>query len=331
MEGTDPVDGVTPTPRPSRRRSLIAGTVAVIAVLAGTFAFFNTNILTPERICHGWVTPDEASEALGGGPGRVSASEDSDTTCTIRQESWLPGESKQLSLRTAAEDAPFPFDMGAWDISGERHVMTGGTHGAYDGYSGWALLPPSCVNTAGTKGSQPVVRAAVMTRDSGGDAEGMGRLLVSASKAIASGSADCAAPGHNEPTRHLSPSTEKAADLANLCGVPGFRLGAVKRPKGEQVMNQVTGSLRNGLYCDLTFEGDKKGPFARLAIVSDPPLVEPLGGRDFSRSTCGSKETVFAFDYRYVEGGDLAKTGLPNTAGLAKAFSEAAHTAMNCD
>ncbi|UYQ63378.1 hypothetical protein [Streptomyces peucetius] len=302
-----------------------------MAVLAGTFAFFNTNILTPERICHGWVTPDEASAALGGGPGRVSASEDSDTTCTIRQESWLPGGSRQLSLRTVSEDAAFPFELGAWDISGTRHVMTGGTHGAYDDYSGWALLPPSCVDTASEKGPQPVVRAAITTGDSGGDSEGMGRLLISASKAISSGSADCSAPGHNEPTRHLSPSAEEAADLANLCGVPGFRLKAVKGPKGERVMNQMTGSLRDGLYCDLTFEGDEEGPFARLAIVSDPPLVKPLGSRDFSRSVCGGKETVFAFDYRYVEKNDLAGTGLPDTAGLAKAFSEAARTALNCD
>jgi hypothetical protein len=330
VERTEPVDGTVPRPKGSRRRAVIAGAVAVIAAFAGTVAFFHTNVLTPDRICHGWVTPDEASEALGGGPGRISASEDSETTCTIRLESWLPGEDKQLSLRTVAEDGAFPFRPGAWDVSGARHVMTGGTHGAYDDYSGWALLTP-CPATVAGEGAQPVLRAAVMTGDSGGDSEGMGRLLVSASEAIASGSADCGAPGDTEPTRRLSPSAEKAADLANLCGITGFRLGAVKGPRDEQVMTQVTGSPRDGLYCDLTFEGDREGPFARLAIVNDPPLVEQLGSRDFPRSRCGGKETVFAFDYRYVEENDLARTGLPPTAGLSKAFSEAARTEMNCD
>jgi hypothetical protein len=305
--------------------------VGVIVVLAGTFTYFNTNLFTPDRICHGWVTPDEAADVLGGGVGRVSATEDSETTCVIKNTSWLPGGGdKQLGLSAGTEGTKFPFRGLVWEISGDRHVMTGGTHGAFHSYGGWALLPASCTKAAFGNDPQPVLRAAVYGGE--GDAAGMGRLLTSAAKAITSGPNGCATANNGKtPTRYFSPSAAKTTDFDKVCDIAGFHLGKVTGPKGQQVQEQTSGSLKEGLYCDLSFEGDKEGPFARLAIVNDSPLVEPLKSRDFDRPNCGGKETVFAFDLRYADEKERAETGLPNADGLAKAFSGAAREALRCE
>lgn len=308
--------------------------VATVAVLGGVFTYFNTNVLTPDRICHGWVTPDEVADALGGGPGRVSESADSDTACTIRKEAWLPGsDDKQLELSAERENSEFPFPEGNWEISGAQHVMAGGTQGSFDTYGGWALLPPSCTTAAfGRSGPRAVLRASITRGDSGGDAAGMGRLLASAAKALPAGSADCAASGYGEsPTRSFAPSAGKATDFDEVCGIPGFRLGKVTGPKGEQVRERVSGSLQQGLYCDLSFTGDEEGPFAHLAIVNDPPLVGSFKSRSFARADCGGRETVFADDLRYFDPEERAASGVPDSADLAEAFSKAAHAALHCD
>ncbi|MEU0114919.1 hypothetical protein ABZ137_14625 [Streptomyces bobili] len=306
---------------------------AAAALLTGTFIYANTNVLSADRICHGWVTPDQVSDALGGGWGRVSASEDSPTTCSARLESWLPGQGGELlNLYLGKEAAGFPFKDRAWEVSGTRHVMTGGTHGAYSTGGGWALLPPACSATASDDDSQTVLHAAVTRGDSAGDSAGMGRLLASAAQALTSGPQGCASgTSQTTPTRYLAPTAPDDTDFDKVCGIPGFRLGKVTGPEGQKVQEQTSGSLKDGLYCDLTFEGDEDGPFAQLAVVNDSRFVEPLKNRSFARADCDGRETVFADDMRYREPKEQATTGLPDDASLAKTFSDAAREALHCN
>ncbi|MFI7386069.1 hypothetical protein [Streptomyces sp. NPDC049813] len=330
---TQPLDSAAADPAPRRRSRRGAWTTAVVAVvvlLGGAFAYFNTNVLNSARLCHGWVSPDEAAAALGGGAGRVVASEDSATSCTIRLESWLPGPTTQLNLRAVAEQSGFPFRKGAWEVSGARHVLSGGAHGAYDEYGGWALLPTACKKATDGTGPSPVLRAAVTSRDAAGDAAGMGRLLTGASGALAD-AADCAAPGDAAGTaRDTAPAAVRAADLDKVCGISGFRLPEARGPKGRRITEQVTGTLRQGLYCDLSFDGDEEGPFARLAVVHDAALVATLDHRDFTRARCDGKNTVLAHDLRYLDDSARAATRLPDTADFTRTFDEAARTAMSC-
>ncbi|NEB81476.1 hypothetical protein G3I40_40640 [Streptomyces sp. SID14478] len=319
-----------PRGRSRRRRVRVTAAAAAVVLLGGAFTYFNTNVLNSGRICHGWASPQEAGAALGGGIGRVSASEDSASSCTVEVESWLPGRTKKLNLRAEAEPSGFPFSKGAWEISGARHVLSGGTHGAYDAYGGWALLPTACENAATASGTSPALRAAVIGKSARGDADGMRRLLTSAARARAD-STDCTASGHADgATRSSAPSTAGATDLDAVCGINGFRLPGAQSPQGRRIDEQVTGTLRQGLYCDLTFEGEEKGAFAHLAVVSDPALVAALKGRDFTRARCDGKETVLAYDLRYFGAAERAATHLPDAAGFSKAFDDAARTALSC-
>ncbi|MEU2554606.1 hypothetical protein ACF1GY_36840 [Streptomyces sp. NPDC014684] len=335
MDNTRSVDGTAVGEAPRRRPSRgawIAVAVAVAVLLGGAFAYYNTNVLTSARICHGWVTPDEAARALGGGFGRVSASEDSATECTIRQSGWLPGQDKRLSLRSDTEQAGFPFRSGAWEISATRHVMSGGTHGAYDSYGGWALLPAACAKSGAGGGAAPVLRAAVTSEDTTADADGMGDLLAAAARALVHGAADCAAPGHGDAaTRTLAPSPARATDLGKVCGIGGFRLAKAQGPTGRRVTERVIGSPGQGsLYCDLFFAGKEDDAFARLAVVSDPTFVAAFAGRDVTRAECAGRETVFALDLKYFDSSQRAATHLPDTAGFTEEFTQAARAAMRC-
>ncbi|MGW8066420.1 hypothetical protein ACVV2G_30100 [Streptomyces ziwulingensis] len=325
------VTGGSP-PRRSRRGALVASAAAVALLLAGgTFGYFHTNVLAPERVCHGWVTPDEAAEALGGGMGRISATEDSGTACTIRLQSWLGGE-KRLSLRSVGEETGFPFRKDDWQVSGSRHLLTGGTQGAYDEYGGWALLPSACRNASGDAGGTPVVRAAITGEGSPGDADGLGGLLASAARSLSTAE-DCGASGPTGgETRHTAPSPVRQADLDEVCGIDGFRLPNAQGPDGQSVEQRTSGSLAPGhtLFCDLSFDGDEEGAFARLAVVGDAALVPTLEGRGFERARCGGKETVLAFDLRQSDDGQRAVTGLPDTAEFAESFGDAVRSALAC-
>ncbi|MFD4141269.1 hypothetical protein [Streptomyces sp. NPDC058572] len=329
MTRTEQVRDTSHPPLRSRRTAQ-AASMAVIVVLASTFTYFTTNLFAPDRICHGWVTPGEASDALGDGVGRVTATEDSGTTCTIRRTRWLPGgDGKQLGLRAETERATYPYAKGDWRISGARHVMAEGAAGSFSASGGWTLLPASCTQVASGDDPLPVLSAAVLGGE--GDATAIGRLLTSATEAVTSGPDGCGTSGDaGARARYFSPSASKGTDFDNVCGIAGFRLGKVTGPKGQTVQEQTSGSLDEGLYCDLSFEGDDEGPFARLAVVSAPLLVESLKSRRFDRADCGGRETVFAHDVRYVDPKDRAASGLPDTADLAKAFSRAAGESLHC-
>ncbi|MFE0424201.1 hypothetical protein [Streptomyces sp. NPDC058953] len=304
---------------------------AVFVLIGGTFTYFNTNLIDSGRLCHGWVTPDEAARAFGGGIGKVSATEESADACTIEMASWLPGEEKRISLRVDTEQPGFPFARDVWEIAGTRHVLSGGTHGTYDDRGGWALLPAACGKVTGDDEEGPVVvSAAIPGRGESGDADGMGRLLSAAARGLTDVS-DCAAPGYGDTAdRTSAPSSAKAADLDKVCGIEGFRLTDARGPRGERVTERITGEPAHGLYCDLSFEGDREGPFARFAVVGDPPLVASVEGRDFTRARCEGKETVFAFDFRYLDKTERAAMRLPEIAEFSKKFSDAAGAAPRC-
>ncbi|MZD08273.1 hypothetical protein GTW43_24795 [Streptomyces sp. SID5785] len=309
-----------------RRRGVLAAalTAAVVLLGGGTFAYFHTNVLGPDRICHGWVTPDAAAAALGGGLGRVSASEDSATGCTVELTGWLPGKEKRLSLRSVREQSGFPFRKGVWEVSAGRPVQLGAAPGTYDAYGGWALVP-AC---KGTDGAVPAVRADVTGQDAPGDADGMRRVVTSAAQALAA-DAGCAGPD-SRSSRTLVPSAPRDTDPEKVCGIAGFRLPGVRGPQGSALREEITGSLSAGLYCDVSFAGDKEGPFARFAVVRDPAMAATLKGRAFDRVRCAGQETVLAHDLRYLDDSERAATRVPDTARLADTFGAAARGALHC-
>lgn len=317
--------------RRSRRGAWITAVLAAIVLVGGTFTYFNTNLLDSGRLCYGWVTVDEADRALGGGIGKVTASEGSAGTCTIEKASWLPGEERRISLRADTENKGFPFTSGVWKLSGDMRVLSGGTHGAYDKWGGWAMLPAACQKVTGDDREGPVaLSASVDGRGGPGDTDGMGRFLASAARELMKAS-DCAAPGYGDTAdRTSAPSGERAADMARVCGIEGFRLDGLRGPKGERVTERIIGEPGKAVYCDLSFEGDEEGPFARFAAVGDPALVATLGDRRFTRARCDGAETVFAHDLRYFEKSELAAMRMPDSARFSKAFGDAARAALRC-
>jgi hypothetical protein len=151
----------------------------------------------------------------------------------------------------------------------------------------------------------------------------------SAAKAITSGPNGCATADNGAtPTRYLSPSTPRATDFDKVCGIPGFRLGKMTGPEGRHVQEQIAGSLKEGLFCNLSFKG-YTAPFVIMAIVDDPVFVGSLKNRTFDRANCDGKETVFAFDLPEEEKKEVM-AGLPDETGLGKAFSRAARKALHC-
>ncbi|MFI6344315.1 hypothetical protein [Streptomyces sp. NPDC050560] len=312
-------------------RGTLAAVVAaaVVVVVAGVAVYFNTNVGTPGRICHGWVRTSDAAAVLGGGgPGRVTASEDSPDTCTVRRHGWLQGTGGELVLRRAPEPGSFPFYAGDWEVSGTRHVLSGGTHGAYGASRGWVLLPRSC---DGHRAGDDRGRALTADITEGGPAEhpaDLGRLLTAAGQRLSGES--CDGSGKHPATRDTAPAPERAADLGRVCGIDGFALRGVRGPKGEPVRESVTGTAERGLYCDLAFEGDREGPFARVAVVGDTAFAAALDGRGFTRARCAGRETVFAYDLRHMDDDERAATRLPEPAGFARTFGTAARAAAHC-
>ncbi|MEU3601921.1 hypothetical protein ABZ714_24870 [Streptomyces sp. NPDC006798] len=329
-DAADVADG-TAIRRRSRRGAWITAALAAIVLIGGTFTYFNTNLLESGRLCYGWVTPDEADRALGGGIGKVTASEGSAGTCTMEKASWLPGEERRISLRADTENKGFPFPSGVWKLSGDMHVLSGGTHGAYDKWGGWAMLPAACQKVTGDDREGPVaLTASVLNGSEPGDTDGMGRFLASAARGLTK-AADCGAPGYGDTAdRTSAPSGKRPADLAKACGIEGFRLDGLRGPRGERVTERIIGEPGQAVYCDLTFEGDETGPFARFAAVGDPPLVATFGDRRFTRARCDGAETVFAHDLRYFDKSELAAMRMPDSARFSKAFGDAARAALRC-
>ncbi|NJQ03602.1 hypothetical protein [Streptomyces zingiberis] len=343
----------TSGPAPSRRarRWWPAGALAaVLAVLAGSFTYFNTNAFAGDRLCHGWISADEAREVLGGSPGRVSADEDSPWWCTVERTGWFPGSGDaRLTVRAELKSADHPFGRDAWEMTGATHLAAGGAPGAYDATGGWTLLPASCakeIEPAKAAGSATPVLSATVNSPSDpsdtADPAATARLLASAARSIAEGSRCGTGEGKESaggPEPLYAPSAVARTNTAAACGLPGFRLGRVTGPRGEQLRQQTSGELTSpdaDWFCDLSFRAagprGKDVTLARFAVVRDARLVAALGNRGFTSARCAGRETVFAFDdvSSLLEPEDREATGLPETAALADRYEAAAAKALEC-
>ncbi|XIG72154.1 hypothetical protein C1N81_01310 (plasmid) [Streptomyces sp. SGAir0957] len=90
-----------------------------------------------------------------------------------------------------------------------------------------------------------MLRAAVTSRGTTGDPDGMSRLLTSATSAFTA-AAECGRTAGTGTTTH-APSAVEAADLDRVCGIDGFRLPRARGPNGQPVTAQVSGSLTQDL------------------------------------------------------------------------------------
>jgi len=332
---------VLPTPVRSRwwarRRTWIVA--ALILGLAAAFTYFNTNIFAAERICNGWTTPAAAADALGGGLGRVKVTGEASAGCSIERTSWLPGRGEpSLTVWISPQNERFPFDWGSWKISGQLHVMSGGTQGSFNADKGTALLPAYCLRNGRT---DLKVALDVHSTDGSRDAADLGRFLMSLTKTLTSGPNACPDAGDaaasTAETRYSVPSEPTEVDFEKVCRLPGFRLAQIKGPRGERVLEQTSGSLEEGWYCDVYFQdsaafkhGDANDPILRMGIVTDDRLLKNLEeiGHDVVR--CNGRKVVFLYDVDYFDEQERATaSGLP-TLAAQPTFVNAARLALHC-
>lgn len=310
-----------------------AGALAsVLLVLAGLFVGLNTNVFGAGRVCHDWLAAADVQKAVGGN-GRLSSTDDSDSSCTIERSGWGFGSSDlKLTVMATSEASRFPFEPAAWRVSGDRDVIAGKGAGSVDKHGGWVLLPDTCkaITGAGTDTERPVLTATL----SGGTADpaGMARLLGAAAGSLAerSGCAPATATALGEPRKA---SAVSATRYDSVCSLPGFKLPKVTGPRGQSVHEQTSGSLDSAWFCDLSFVGDEKtGPFTRLGIVRGKSLANSLKDTRVTRTQCGGDETYFVLDnvaYPW-EPHERTATGFPSERDLGTLFVEAARRALGC-
>ncbi|NJQ01160.1 hypothetical protein [Streptomyces zingiberis] len=332
----------------SRRWKWTGGIAAVLAVLAGSFTYFNTNAFAEDRLCHGWFSADEARQVLGGPFGRLTAHESSPWSCTVERTGWFTGAGDdRLTVTAWLEAEDFPFHRSSWEFTGDRHLSAEGGPGAYSTRGGWTLLPSSCASAIDPRRSDgkptPKLWVSVPGKAAPSDTA---HLLDSAARAIAdgsrcgtvdadAGSVDGQAGGG---TRLHEPSAVARTDFSEVCGIPGFELGRPAGPRGEEIQEQTSGVLNSpeaDWVCDLSFtslkDGESGEPLTRLAVVRNPRLVAALENRGFESAECGGRTTVLAFDdlSYLLEPEEYEATGLPRT-GISGPFEAAAKKALNC-
>jgi len=340
MSSADAAPDTAHPPRKTPRKNWdIVVLVVMVVALVSAGTYFNTNIFTAGRICNGWITPDGVADAFGGGLGRVSVTSESSRGCWIKRTSWLSSgedEIETMNLRVESTSEHSPFREPEWEISADQHVMTGGVQGSFSEDGGGTLLPESCTRIALGEQPQAMLQIDVNTEDEA-DVAAIGRLLESATKAITSGPHGCTAPDFSTTptTHHFSPSAVTEPDFANVCGVAGFKLAPPTTEIRQQVLEQTSGSFNEDWYCDVSVKGpDDNYPaddvVLQMGIVTDRRLVKRLGNAGFAHANCGGEETVFPVTVRHLPEQDRMQMGLPTTAHLSAAFSQAARHALHC-
>lgn len=337
----------TETPRRRRwtwRATAVVGVLAVAA--AGTTVATNTNVLGPRDLCDGLLSSSTAADALQGS-GRVTASSDSEGSCTVELSGWLPGtEDAKIRLAATAVAPDHPFGTSVWKVSGAQNILSNGLPGAFDRYgNGWVSLPSDCgpLGTAWAKGDHTVL--SVVVEQGSADPAGLALLTRSAARTFAADH-DCAPPvpeSENAGTDLLEASAVTGSDPAAVCGLAGFTLAA-KAPAGSPLQEQTSGSRDNAWFCDLSLaqpdtglpRDDDREPFVHLAIIRNPELLAAAKEQRFDHAVCDGKETYFATDSAtYVFSPDTpqerATATLFKASDVTDRFAEAARAALDCD
>ncbi|MFJ8882718.1 hypothetical protein ACIRJR_04825 [Streptomyces sp. NPDC102402] len=337
----------TETPRKRRwswRATAVVGALAVVA--AGATVATNTNAFGPGDLCDGLLSSGAASDALHGS-GRVTASSDSEGSCTVEQSGWLPGtEDAKIRLSATAVTPDHPFGRSEWKASGARNILQGELPGAFDQYgNGWVSLPSDCgpLGTAWAEGDHTVL--SVFVDQGNADPEELARLTRSAARKLAADH-DCAPTAsspRNAGTDLIEASAPAESDPAEVCGLDGFTLGS-EAPAGSPLREQTSGSRDDAWYCDLSLaqpetglpRDDDREPFVRLAIIRNPELLAAAKKQRFDHAVCGGKATYFATDSAtYVFAPDTpqekAAATLFKASDVTDRFAEAARAALDCD
>ncbi|MEU0130390.1 hypothetical protein [Streptomyces sp. NPDC006289] len=313
---------VAVTPRSKAGRA-VAAMAVVLVVLGGLFVGYGANAFGPDRLCRGWVSAADAERALPGG-GRLTASEESTSTCTVERSGWWPwSEQRRLTITVMSEKSRYPFELSLWKVSGGSGVLVGPTAGSVDAWGGWAFLPQECTGEApGTRsGERPTVRVSLSGAE---NLDGTAQLLATAARGVAKKSA-CGRANGSEPGAGalLRPSAVKDSDLGEVCGVPGFALPGLRGPDNTKVLEQTSGSFDSAWFCDLSFAHDEdNGPFTRIGVVKDPGLAAPLKDTGAERLMCAGEETFVVLDnvsYPW-EPKERKAAGLPAEGELSDLF-----------
>ncbi|MFZ4277495.1 hypothetical protein ACOZFM_32870 [Streptomyces arboris] len=284
---------------PPRKRSAgIAVTgVAALAVCAGLFSWWNTDLLGEAEFCEGVVDSADMDAVLGT-RGRLSTvwskgSEVPEVACGVKRESKFLGEEPmEVTLTTAVHEPDFQFQTHVWKNPSAMSYFSKGGTGAVSDERGWVLLPDACRDKVGAiyparqrpKSDEVTVVEAVMNQGTA-DRAALARMLVKAAQRIAD-DAGCGTGDSPEAPEIQNPSDLSATDAAAVCQLPGFRIpqDALVRGEAEIGKEQTTGSIPGAWSCGLEFSGSAGAKIwfsaAPGSYVADGTLLNSDGFKD---------------------------------------------------
>ncbi|MFG2560823.1 hypothetical protein [Streptomyces sp. NPDC048496] len=296
--------------------------LAVVAALASSYCWWNTNLLGADSFCGGRLGSGEVQAALDS-TGRVSqvyAQVDPKRAgfeCTVERTSrFIGGDDQQVTVGTDSEKGAFPFTTNVWKNPAARSYFKGGVTGAVSqDFGGYVVLPKSCWDKDGPLRGRGVVRyedgavATVEAKVEKGtvDPAGLARLLTRSARQVAE-KAGCSTSALSAAPDLAAPSASRTTDVQNVCGVRGFALPkeAVLVSRAEPDREQVNNGRADTWACDLQLAGSAKAAVS-FAATSDKNFVEVATKDAYGFETLPGDKGIAAIDEAVLHcgGGDV--------------------------
>lgn len=287
-----------------------AGALVVVAALASSYCWWNTNLLGAGSFCGGRLGSGEVQAALDS-TGRVSQvraqvdPQRAEFECTVERTSrFIGGDDQQLTVETNIEKGAFPFTTHVWKNPAARSYFRGGVTGAVSQDGGYVVLPKSCWDKGGALQGKGIVRfedGAVATveakvKKGAADPAGLARLLTRSARQVAE-KAGCSTPALSAAPDLAAPSASRTTDVQNVCGARGFALPkeAVIVSRAEPDREQVNNGSADTWACDLQLAGSAKAAVS-FAATSDKNFVEVAKKDTDSFETLPGGKGVAAID-----------------------------------
>ncbi|MER0445639.1 hypothetical protein ABR738_13905 [Streptomyces sp. Edi4] len=335
---------------PKKKPALIAaGSLAVLALLASGYCWWNTDLLGADSFCGGRLGSEEARAALDS-PGRLAQvrvqgdARHAEFACTLERTSrFIGGEEQRVTVRTTHEQGAFPFTTSVWKDPAGRSYLTSGATGALSSSGGYVVLPKACWSKVGGLQGNRVVRAgdgevAVVTatvEKGSADLDGLARLLTRSARQVAE-KAGCDTPALPSSPALAAPSAARPTDVQNMCGVRGFTLpkSVVLVGRAEPDTEQVNQGGPRTWACDLHLAGSEKASVSFAATTDtnmvqaatggsetlrDLPADRGVAGPDQAVLHCGAGDTYFAAHWSNTYEGALLDSVSHSAADYTKA------------
>ncbi|RPK56713.1 hypothetical protein EES42_40405 [Streptomyces sp. ADI95-17] len=296
-----------------KKKPVLVAAVAlvVVAALASSYCWWNTNLLGVDSFCGGRLGSGDVRAALDstGRVSQVSAQADPQRvgfTCTVERTSrFIGGDDQRVKISTDSRQGAFPFTTHFWKNPAARSYFKEGVTGAVaQDFGGYVVLPKSCWDKFGSwqDGSGVAIVEAEVQKGAV-DAAGLARLLTRSARQVAE-KAGCGTAALSAAPDLAAPSASRTTDVQNVCGVRGFALpkAAVVVSRAEPDLEQVNDGSVDTWACDLSLAGSAKGAVS-FAVTSDKNFVEaaqkyPYGFKALpgDKGVAGSDQVVLHCD-----------------------------------